>query len=238
RRLADTHGRAVRVVLAREDVVRTGPKRPPVAAGVGADGRGVLRVAWTPGSGSLDGFVRAVSSVAPGLAVEQVTVAGPLVAAELRGAGWMEAAVLMAALGATGAGRAGPGQPVTVVSDDGARATATVAADGAVAVTVAAGAVLDEVVLRSYVTGAVHQALGWVHSEGLAVDADGNVLDLTIRSFGIVSARAMPPVAVTVEQDEGRGAVRAGDAVMAAVAAAAWLAAGLPEAWPVERGGG
>ena len=35
--------------LARQDVVRMGPKRPPVAAGVRADGTGVLRVVRTPG---------------------------------------------------------------------------------------------------------------------------------------------------------------------------------------------
>src|SRR5262249_47739533 len=33
RRLADEHGRAVRVLLSREDSVRLGPKRPPLAAG-------------------------------------------------------------------------------------------------------------------------------------------------------------------------------------------------------------
>ena len=36
RRLADEHGRPVRVVFSREDVVRHGPKRPPIAAGVRA----------------------------------------------------------------------------------------------------------------------------------------------------------------------------------------------------------
>ena len=50
RRLADEAGRPVRVVFSREDVVRYGPKRPPVAAGVRADGSGVIRVARTPGS--------------------------------------------------------------------------------------------------------------------------------------------------------------------------------------------
>ena len=44
RRLADEHGRPVRVLWSREDVVRRGPKRPPVAAGIAADGTGVLRV--------------------------------------------------------------------------------------------------------------------------------------------------------------------------------------------------
>ena len=122
-------------------------------------------------------------------------------------------------------------------SPAGARATATVGAGGSVSVSVSAGEALDDIVLRSYVVGAVHQALGWVRSEGVAVDEDGTVLDLTIRSFGIIAgarhARRSrwwwrtilgPPLAV-------------GDTVFAAVAAAAWLAAGLPPAWPVDRGG-
>jgi xanthine dehydrogenase small subunit len=237
RRLADEHGRCVRVVLAREDVVRMGPKRPPVAAGVRADGTGVLRVATTVGSAPLDGWVRAVASVAPGLDIEEVVVPGPPVSADLRGAGWAEATVLLAALEARRRGTVGPGHPVTVVTPEGARATAVVGADGAVSVTVAAGAVLDEVVVRSYAVGATHQALGWVRSEGVAVDGAGRVLDLTIRSFGIVTARAMPPVAVVVEDADGPP-VRAADAVLAAVAAAAWSAAGLPPEWPVQRGGG
>jgi CO/xanthine dehydrogenase Mo-binding subunit len=83
---------------------------------------------------------------------------------------------------------------VAVESPEGARATAVIGPDGNVRVTVAAGEVLDEVVLRSYALGAVHQALGWVLSEGVATDPEGNVLDLTIRSFGILSARAMPAV--------------------------------------------
>ena len=70
-------------------------------------------------------------------------------------------------------------------------------------VAVAAGDVLDEVVLRSYAIGAAHQALGWVRSEGVAVDADGAVRDLTIRSFGILAARAMPAVEVVVEAIPG-----------------------------------
>ncbi len=54
-------------------------------------------------------------------------------------------------------------------------------------VRVAAGDPLDEVVLRSYCIGAAHMALGWVLTEGLAVDPEtGEVHDLTIRSFGIV----------------------------------------------------
>ncbi|MEO7837203.1 MAG: 2Fe-2S iron-sulfur cluster-binding protein, partial [Acidimicrobiales bacterium] len=61
RRLADEHGRAVRVLLSREDAVRLGPKRPPVAGGMRHDGTGVLRVVRTPG------VPEAIAAVAPGL---------------------------------------------------------------------------------------------------------------------------------------------------------------------------
>ena len=44
RRLADEHGRPVRVLWSREDVVRFGPKRPPVGVGVDASGAGIMRV--------------------------------------------------------------------------------------------------------------------------------------------------------------------------------------------------
>ncbi|HET6952525.1 MAG TPA: 2Fe-2S iron-sulfur cluster-binding protein, partial [Acidimicrobiales bacterium] len=106
RDLADRHGRAVRVVLAREDAVRLGAKRPPVAGGAGADGTGVLRVAATPG------VEAAVAAVAPGLAVEQVAVAGPPTSLDLRAAGWSEAAVLLAGAGALAA----PGAPGVVAA--------------------------------------------------------------------------------------------------------------------------
>jgi CO/xanthine dehydrogenase Mo-binding subunit len=105
-----------------------------------------------------------------------------------------------------------------------------------VKIRVAGGVVLDEVVLRSYVVGAAHQALGWVRSEGVAVDPEGKVLDLTIRSYGIMTAREMPRVEVVVEESGGP-AVRVSDAVMAAVATAAWSTAGFPPVWPLERGG-
>ncbi len=236
RRLADEHGRAVRVVLAREDVVRMGPKRPPIAAGLKADGTGIIRVGRPAGSGSLDRWHHALAMVAPELVVEEHAIAGPPVSADARAAGWAEATVLMTALGAVARGEAGPAVPVTVSTPDGARATAVIGVDGRVDVTVAGGAVLDAVVLRSYAIGAAHQGLGWVRSEGVAVDADGQVLDLTIRSFGILSAPNTPPIDVVVE-DGGGDAVRASDAVFAAVAGAAWLAAGLPPQWPIERGG-
>jgi aerobic-type carbon monoxide dehydrogenase small subunit (CoxS/CutS family) len=220
RRLADEHGRPVRVVLSREDVVRLGPKRPPIAAGVRADGTGVVRVVRTPG------IAAAIASAGPGLDVEEVDVPGPPTSAALRGAGWAEASVLRSALGAG---------PDRVTTTEGATAEATVAAAG-VTVRVRAGTPLDPVVLRSYCIGAAHMALGWVLSEGIAVDAEGDPQDLTIRSFGILRAVDMPAVDVQIEPDDGPP-VNGSDAVFAAVAAAAWRHEGFPPDWPVRRSG-
>ena len=236
RRLADEQGRAVRILYGREDVVRLGPKRPPIAAGVRADGTGVVRVVRTPGSADLSSWYGALAQSAPDFVVEEVAVPGPPVSADVRAAGWAEGAVLRACLEALSEDRTGAGQAVTVLSPEGASASVTLAADGSVDVTLRAGEVLDEVVLRSYAIGAVHQALGWVRREGLAVDDAGDVLDLTIRSFGVLPARDMPPVHVTVVPGDGP-ACPGSDAVLAATAAAAWLAAGLPPEWPLERGG-
>ena len=68
----------------------------------------------------------------------------------------------------------------------------TVDPDGrpsAVDVAVSCGDPLNETVLRSYVIGAAHMALGWVCSEAIAVGEDGIPEDLTIRSFGILRAK-------------------------------------------------
>ncbi|HEV2310450.1 MAG TPA: molybdopterin cofactor-binding domain-containing protein, partial [Acidimicrobiia bacterium] len=93
-----------------------------------------------------------------------------------------------------------------------------------VEIRVAAGDPLDEVVLRSYCQGAAHMALGWVLTEGLAVDPEtGEVLDLTIRSFGILRAGSTPALDVTVLDDPGPPRA-VSDAVFAAVASAAWEA--------------
>ena len=74
-------------------------------------------------------------------------------------------------------------------------------------VRVAAGDPLDRVVLRSYAIGAAHMALGWVLTEGLAVDPEtGDVHDLTIRSFGILRAKDTPPIDVELVDDPGRAA--------------------------------
>ncbi len=226
RRLADEHGRPVRVLLSREDTVRLGPKRPPVAAGIGLDGTGVMRIVRTPG------VADAVRSLAPGIVVEEVDVAGPPTSGAIRGAGWVEAAVLLAVVSRMrddGGPERGSGVRVTVAS--GSTAEASIAPDGGVGVRVSCGMSLDDVVLRSYCTGAAHMALSWVRSEGLAVDEEGHPLDLTIRSFGILSARDMPAVDVEIARSEG-SPVNGSDAVFAAVAAAAWIADGLPQDWP------
>lgn len=217
RRLADEHGRPVRVLLSREDTVRLGPKRPPVAGGADASGRGVLRVVRTAG------IEAAVAQVAPGLVVEAVEAVGPPTSAALRAAGWAEAAVLVGA--ATGA--------TEVRSPDGAVAEAEVTAGG-LRVRVACGDPLDAVVLRSYCIGAAHMALGWVTSEGLVVDEAGEVHDLTIRSFGILRAADTPPVEVEIV-DGGGSPVNGSDAVFAAVALAVWRHQGFPASWPTGR---
>lgn len=288
RELADRHDRPVRVVLAREDAVRLGPKRPPLAGGMRSDGTGVVRVVATPG------VEAAVAAVAPGLVVEQVTVPGPATSLALRAAGWAEALVLSAAAGVTidagtrtpggagtkagpvaaaqagtsdagttaeagaapasgqaagtGVGAGAPAMPPGVLAidrGDGRAAVELRSPDGAVAraevvlgdeprvdVSVSCGAVLDEVVLRSYCVGAAHMALGWVTSEGLAVDDAGDVHDLTIRSFGVLRAVDMPPVSVTLDAGDDGSPVNGSDAVFAAVAAATWLAQGCPPDWP------
>ena len=242
RRLADRYGRPVRVVLAREDTVRLGAKRPPVGAGIRYDGTGVIRLAACGTDPEGDRLVAAaVAAAAPGLVAEHVAVPGPAVSPHVRAAGAAEAAVLLAAAGAASPAAAGDGA-ATVATAEGARARARVDLDttgwpAGVSVEVYAGDPLDEVVLRSYVEGAAHMALGWVCSEGIAVDAGGVPTDLTIRSFGVLRARDTPPITVTVEPGRpGDGAFKVSDAVFAAVAAATWLAQGLPSRWPTRRG--
>ena len=216
RRLADEHGRPVRALMSREDTVRLGPKRPPIAAGVRSDGTGVVRVVRTPG------IAEAIRAAAPGLDVEEVDVAGPPTSLDLRAAGWAEAQVLLA--GARGeVGR--------VTACTGGWAEAAVAEDGAISVRVGAGEPLDEVVLRSYVIGATHMALGWVTSEALVVDQAGEVHDLTVRSFGVLRSADTPAIHVEIAAETGPP-VNVSDAAFAAVAAAVWFARGRTGTWP------
>jgi aerobic-type carbon monoxide dehydrogenase small subunit (CoxS/CutS family) len=218
RELARQHGRTVRVVLAREDSVRLGPKRPPIAGGVRADGTGVIRVVHTPG------IAEAIHRVAPKIQIEEVEVSGPPTSVNVRAAGWAEALILLAGTS---------DRPVEIASPEGATARARVVLgpEPLVEVQVRCGQPLDEVVLRSYCIGASHMALGWVSNEALAVDPDGEVHDLTIRSFGVLRAVDTPPIEITLEPDDGPP-VNGSDAVFAAVAAATWIAQGRPTDWP------
>ncbi len=216
RNLADEHGRPVLALGSREFTIQQGPKRPPVSGGVRADGSGELRVASTPG------IAEAIAAVAPEITVVEVEVPGPPTSADIRAAGWAEAVVLQA-------GARGTTAPV--VAPSGAVAEAKVDANG-IHVSVRCGQPLDDVILRSYCVGAAHMAWSWLTSEGLAIDTEGVIHDLTVRSFGILRAVDTPTIHVTIEPDDGEP-VNGSDAVFAAVAAAGWLAAGQPQDWPV-----
>ncbi len=241
RTLATEQGKPVRVLFSREDVVHLGPKRPPIAARMRVDGTGHVRVGRTPGSGDLSAWVDEFTAYAPMCSVEVVDIAGPPVSADVRGAGWVEASILLEAVRAlsergpiaVGPIAAGPAWTARASSPEGGCASVTVE-DHTVRVAVDAGEVLDDVVLRSYCVGAVHQGLGWVRREAVAVDGSGQVLDLTIRSFGILSARETPPVEVEVKRSGGPP-VNVSDAVFAAAAASAWIGAGLPPRWPLSE---
>ena len=236
RSLSDETGEVVRVLWRREDVVRRGPKRPPLAVVLRADGSGVVRVGTTPGSPDLGPLLTRLRSLAPGLVVEEVEVVGPPVSPDLRGAGWAEVLAALTALRA-GPGAVGEGRADVSVTGAGRAAVELRHRDGErgeVVVDLWAGEVLCPVTLRSYALGAVHQALGLVWSEGIAVDETGEPVDLTIRSFGILGARDMPAVTVRLHEDDG-WPVNGSDAVYTATLAAAWLAEGLPPRWPTRR---
>lgn len=241
RELADRTGRPVRVVWSREDVVRLGPKRPPVAATAVLDGGRVVVDGVV--AGPVDPFRAPVAwpyQLDETARWSEARVPGPPTAAHLRAVGLAERVVLVeGALAEAGAGR------FVLARDERVErvllATCAPAASGALAgarvdlgtdgtitgivVRVAAGDPLDDVVLRSYATGAAHMALGWVLSEGLAVDpGTGEVHDLTVRSFGVIRAKDTPPVTVEIVDEPGPPLARASDAVFAAVAAATWNA--------------
>jgi xanthine dehydrogenase small subunit len=199
RRLADERGRTVRVVLSREDVVRRGPKRPPMALGIRADGSGVLWAVRTSGLRDV------IADVAPDWELIDVDVPGPATSMSLRAAGWAEIAVarcsvrepvVMPGSGTAdrGAGNVQHGNVHLgdvvggdrflcdhVIAPNGAEAWARVekrtvtepeSSHGSrerIVVRVRCGDPLDEAVLRSYCIGAAHMALGWVRSEGIAV---------------------------------------------------------------------
>ena len=254
--LAERTGRPVRVVYAREDCVRLGPKRPPIAASAVWDDDGVrIRGHVANGAWAIDAVWPVAYAVPVAVRWSPAAVVGPPVG-RARAVGLAEQTVLIEgarhAAGLDGATRVVDERlagvrldTVARMADGDAAAGARVAiADGAitgVTVRVAAGDPLDEVVLRSYAIGAAHLALGWVCTEGLAVDpGTGEVLDLTIRSFGIVRPARMPVVTVEIVDDAGAPRPAASDAVFAAVAAATWNALAdaegvRPETWPARH---
>ncbi|MBV8951089.1 MAG: molybdopterin-dependent oxidoreductase [Actinobacteria bacterium] len=204
---------------------------------------GQLEIEGVVAKGGLDAFRSGLASEPLGLGSRvswtEAPVAGPPVSTELRAVGLAEHAVLVA--GALAHAGVHPSSLVDgdraaavlldtlVASTDGALAGARIDIDPdtaqirRVAVSVAAGDVLDWATLRSYAIGAAHMAIGWVLSESIAVDPTGGVHDLTIRSFGILRARDMPRVEVRAVDDSGPP-IAVSDAVFAAVAAATWNA--------------
>ncbi len=172
-------GKLASPVLAAARAARR-PARPRRAGGARPRGRGAPRTEAPAGAPAgrcrtaaaslrvvrTAGIAAAVAAVAPDLVVEEVDVAGPPTSVELRAAGWAEAVVLSP-------GPAGPATPVVDPVTGAAARGHHRRPTGTVRVRVQAGDPLDEVVLRSYATGAAHMALSWVSSEGIAVDDDG-----------------------------------------------------------------
>jgi len=212
--LARENGLPVRVLWSREDAIRYGSKRPPLSAGLRADGSGVVRVARTTG------VAEVIQSVLPACEVEQIEIPGPPTSLALRAAGWAEAEMLRVGL---------QGQNDWVQAPSRARAKAEVDQE-LIRIKVDSGTPLDWVVFRSYCIGAAHMAYSWVTSESLSVDELGEVQDLTIRSFGVLRSSDTPHIEV-VSVGEGE-VLAAGDAVFAAVAAATWLNRGCPPDLP------
>ena len=159
--------------------------------------------------------------------VHEVDLDGPATSVDVRAVGWAEVAVMKSSV-----------SPETewgdyVVSREGAQAWARVD-DSGIHVRVKCGQVRDAVVLRSFCIGAAHMALGWVRSEGIAVNESGEPVDLSIRSLGVIRAADTPLIEIEIIDDDGPS-INGSDAVFAAVAAAAWRAAGFASTWPCQR---
>lgn len=237
RDLANRYGRPVRVRFTREDTIRFGGKRPPLAAGIDLSARRVvIHVARTPGvAAALCAGLDAGLDAGPGddhgfeVDIHEIDLPGPPTSLAPRRAGWAEGVVLRAAL----LGEAGP-----VRQPDGGWARARVLIDEhgrpVIDAEVAAGAPLAEAVLGSYCIGAVHMALSWVTSERVNVDLDGQPLDLTLRSLGVLRAVDMPPVSIRQVAPQGPP-LAVSDALFAATAAAVWAHQGWPPQWPTRR---
>ena len=232
--LADRHRRPVLARMTREDTVRFGAKRPPLAAGIAKS------------AGGLSGVVRFVdplvqesrvcladltSEILPGVAVDFVEVSGISCSLDLRCAGRAELYAIRAALNSR-SGAIGRDDDVISGGDVGWSGTglASVTWDDGFVVRVDAGAPLDRTMLRSYCIGAVHMAASLVWSESLATQ-DNRPVDLTIRSFGILSAKETPHVTVEIEESDAEP-VAVSDAVFVATVAEAWRLSGWSSVWP------
>ena len=213
-----TNRPAGRVLLSRRTScasARSARRSPPVSA----DGTGMLRAVRTPG------LAAAVALAAPGIAVDEVDVPGPPTAVDWRGAGWVEAAVLLSSLR--------PDRPDQIRSPDGGgdggrrrhrrarhrRLRARPRRGGA-------ALLLHQGQPHGPRGGCARRA----HRGGRAAGQP----TITIRSFGILRAVDMPPVDVHIEASTG-APVNGSDAVFAAVAAAAWRQLGFPPEWPASR---
>jgi xanthine dehydrogenase small subunit len=230
-RLSEQYQRPVAATLTREATVVFGPKRPPMALGIDTEGRFWAGVVAT--SGIEEVIEQAAMSLGWQVSLEQVPAKGFRCSTDLRAAGWAETTAFLTAwsLCEGNPSKLAHSSPwVTVTTEEGAVAKLKMTEEQ-VLVEVQAGDPLDEVTLVSYCTGAVHMGLSLVRSEYLGVSSEGDPVDLTIRSFGILSAKETPEIQVRVLQ--GRGpALKASDAVFAASLAAAWILDGLGPYWP------
>jgi xanthine dehydrogenase small subunit len=251
--LARDHQVPVRAQFTREQVVQWGPKRPPMAISVTTDdaeasaGSAPARYKIWISVARTAGIVEALSAVplpsGIDLEIVEVDVAGPPTSAEIRGSGWVELAVVLSSLRTASADD--PAGVVTdfVTSPEGASVEAWLDLDGAVHLRVDCGVDPNDpgemLILRSYCMGAVHMALGWVHSEGIAVDEEGHPRDLTLRSLGIATSVEMPEVHLevvdTAPRVDLRTPVNGSDAVFAAVAAAFWRRNRWAPRWPIRH---
>ncbi len=228
-RMARSTGEVVAAVWSREQVVAHGTRRPPLGISLDPDGQGTVVVPSTLEVTDRSALEAALVAAYPDVEVAVAAATGPTVSFAHRGTPFVELEVVATALGHRDQVRL----PITV--RHGA-ATVTLTTTGAIAVEVRPGQIWCAATLTSYVCGAVHQGLSWVLSEGVAIDATGAQADVTIRSFGVLPAKAMPEVRVELSSSD-EPARPVSRSVLIATAAAVWLAEGLPLRWPTRTPG-
>ena len=237
--LAKQAGVPVRAQLTREQVVKWGPKRPPMAIAVTQDHDGwVLHITVARTSGLREAITSLPLPNGVRCEITEVDVSGPSTSVNIRAAGWAEVAVVMSSLRSDPVEAADGQITDLVVSPEGASAEAWWEESGDLRLRVSCGVNPDDAaevaVMRSYCMGAVHMALGWVSSEGIAVDDDGEPRDLTLRSLGIPGSADMPQVHLEfTNPTDHLAAVNGSDAVFAAAAAALWRRSGWVTRWPI-----